>query len=120
MKIRMLAVKAFRPTGSGSKLIQPGEPFEADNPAQAQLYRAIGRAVDAPAQAAEPPPAVQSAVRSGYPTRAIEAQQPAAEPAVMPAAGAEAPAADVDTSSDEAPADKPRRAYRRRDQTAAE
>jgi len=50
MSVSMIVKKAFRPGGSNSPLLHPGNSFEASGHSQAKLYRALGWAQDAPVE----------------------------------------------------------------------
>lgn len=80
MGIAMIVKKAFRPGGSGSKLLEPGSPFVSDSESQARLCRAMGWCEDAPpapaAAPAAPPPADETPKRA-YHRKVVEADTPA-------------------------------------------
>jgi hypothetical protein len=97
--VKMVALKSFVYAG---KRLQPGAEFEARTGSDARLLKAIKNAGEAPP---EPPPAPAPAVRA-YRRRDVPAEVPLALP----------PAADP--IADPAPADKPKRTYKRRDLVA--
>lgn len=127
MKIPMIVTKPFRPTGSGSRMLEVGETFHADKQ-QARLFRALGRVEDAPAAAAgvqaqrpvalhvpaEPPAAVIAA-----PAQADGETGATGETADAPAPDGKSQQQPEQPKDDELQAAKPRRRnYLRRDLTA--
>jgi hypothetical protein len=127
--MKMIVTKPFRPKGSGSRQLQVGETYVASDKRQAKLYRAMGWAVDAPVEAPAPPPVAAVPQRAPRARAVIAAPvaevvesapaQPAGELAAEPVVESPAPAPVADAPPDESvPADKPKRAYRRRDLTS--
>lgn len=99
MRVPMIVTKAFRPGGSNSPQLQPGDAFEATTEGMARLVRAMGWCKDGSPEPEPEPPKVNR-----YQRRAIVAEAPeSAEP---------------EAAADETPAPAKKRAYKRRDLTA--